>query len=246
MSPSPTAPPAPVSGLRNLSLDSDVTVAQPHEPEVEARSAANRAIAVAPPARTQIELNTPTPAASAKFTTAIMPPTPRSSRGAASPVPGMDAEYSAAAGGLSRSTSTRSNGSHRSFRAPRGDFQSDDVLNASSSRQLHLFPGLPSPPITGPGVGSGPSSPAGAGAGLGFFDRSPPSSVSGARTPTHNGGWNPFVPPGLDGWTRDSWARRKVALISGITGQGESRGWRRGVRHEGRATDSRRVVLDRG
>ncbi|KAL7424286.1 hypothetical protein Q5752_001876 [Cryptotrichosporon argae] len=28
-----------------------------------------------------------------------------------------------------------------------------------------------------------------------------------------------FVPPGLDAWTRDTWATRKVALITGITGQ---------------------------
>jgi hypothetical protein len=35
--------------------------------------------------------------------------------------------------------------------------------------------------------------------------------------------WNPFLPPGLENWTRESWGRRKVALISGITGQGQSR-----------------------
>lgn len=115
---------------------------------------------------------------------------------------------------LNRSASLRSNSSRHGVPSPLGDFQSDDVLNASSSRahSIHLAsPPLGSPKLS-PVIAQGPSG-----------ALSPPLTAShGGRTPTYNGGWNPFVPPGLDGWTRESWGKRKVALISGITGQGEN------------------------
>ena len=32
---------------------------------------------------------------------------------------------------------------------------------------------------------------------------------------------NPFAPQGVEQWTRETWGKRKIALISGITGQGK-------------------------
>ncbi|ORY30014.1 NAD dependent epimerase/dehydratase family-domain-containing protein [Naematelia encephala] len=143
--------------------------------------------------------------------------------------------------GIQRSSSIRSNTSVRSnhLPSPLADFQSDQVLNASSNLiqyanqpQPILDTGYLSPPPTSPiagpiaHVGHPPSR-------LGSRRNSGASEdvheewrklqrTGGANTPTHNldgVGWNPFKAPGLDGWTRDTWAKRKVALISGITGQ---------------------------
>lgn len=152
---------------------------------------------------------------------------------------------------LGRSTSIRSNRSSISISAalpsPLADFQSDNVLNASHRRvqYAHVSPHI-QPSSAGPS--SPVSRPMTAGRSSTSLQSLPPSheryrldlkdghgvqnggaaavrsdtQVRGARTPTYAGNWNPFIPPGLDGWTRETWATRKVALISGITGQGGS------------------------
>jgi len=108
---------------------------------------------------------------------------------------------------LYRTSSIRSTGSN-SAPSPLADFQSDNVLNRASLKPRHLAP-FPSPPAS---VSSTENR-------LAWDEVVGPKS--GARTPTYSGGYNPFAAPGLDKWTRETWAKRKVALISGITGQGE-------------------------
>ena len=110
------------------------------------------------------------------------------------------------ASGVRRSSSIRSTTSS-SARSPLADFQSDNVLNRPSLKPRHLSP-FPSPPVS-----------AGLNDSRFAWDQTPNVS-NGARTPTYSGGYNPFAAPGLDRWTRETWASRKVALISGITGQG--------------------------
>jgi hypothetical protein len=144
--------------------------------------------------------------------------------------------------------------------SPVGDFQSDNVLN-SSSTALALPPPAVSPvslsPISGPVLHVGLPPPGGIpvleklrleedelrddGVRYEYDSRGGTNGLMVGHSREngngdghghgngHRGGhispglvdWNPFLPPGLESWTRESWARRKVALISGITGQGQ-------------------------
>ncbi|KAL1411015.1 hypothetical protein Q8F55_001960 [Vanrija albida] len=85
------------------------------------------------------------------------------------------------------------------------DYQSDDALNAPA---LPASPALRSP--------RQPVSPSPWARGARATQAFPPPNP-GARTPTVPA--SAFAVPGLHGFTRQSWAARKVALITGITGQ---------------------------
>jgi len=151
--------------------------------------------------------------------------------------------------------------SEQGLPSPVGDFQSDNVLN-SSSTALALPPPAVSPaslsPISGPVLHVGLPPPGGIpvleklrleedelrddGVRYEYDSRGGTNGLMVGHSREngngdghghgngHRGGhispglvdWNPFLPPGLESWTRESWARRKVALISGITGQGKS------------------------
>lgn len=141
-----------------------------------------------------------------------------------------------------------------SLPSPVGDFQSDNVLNSSSTALALPPPASPSPlsPISGPVLHVGlPPALEGIpvleklrleedearddgvryeydsrGGTNGLMVGHLPGPGNGTRGGDISPGlvdWNPFLPSGLESWTRETWARRKVALISGITGQGESR-----------------------
>ena len=105
--------------------------------------------------------------------------------------------------------------SHRRTESkPISDFQSDDVLNASGAPPYHSPP--PSGPIAHIDLGTPPST-------IVDLSLSPhvgPVKDGQGLSPVDPSGYNPFQAPGLANWTRETWGKRKVALISGITGQG--------------------------
>ena len=159
---------------------------------------------------------------------------PRSAHSAHAPVVDPDLPLSLSIPDIRRSSSVRSAApGSPSLPSPLGDFQSDNVLNA------------PSKPPTSPPWSTSPTSGPVAHVGLPSrdaieslaLDDHPSSSSEGIDTKlaavalqgrrlTESGSyhqprvWNPFAPPGVESWTRESWGKRKVALISGITGQG--------------------------
>ena len=112
--------------------------------------------------------------------------------------------------------------------SPLGDFQSDDVLNAPP-----FSSGPPSPQPVSPVAG--PVAHVGRPVALNLDTLSevthlptPDTStlpaagaITGAVVSNGQEGWNPFRLPGVQEWTRENWGQRKIALISGITGQGE-------------------------
>jgi hypothetical protein len=130
--------------------------------------------------------------------------------------------------------------------SPWGDFQSDDALNSALEVETEINLPAPISPIAGPERHVPPPPPAigREGRGLEMIEKlrleedacrhegvSMPFDGLGHLNANGNGNgnvspglvdWNPFLHPGLNAWTRESWGKRKVALISGITGQGKS------------------------
>lgn len=106
--------------------------------------------------------------------------------------------------------------------SPLQDYQSDDALNAPA-------PTSPATPLRSPRQ---PVSPSPWAQRTGFatqaFPPPLPQARASARTPTVPA--SVFAVPGIQHFTRESWAERKVALITGITGQDGSylteREWR--------------------
>lgn len=102
--------------------------------------------------------------------------------------------------------------------SPLADFQTNDLPNVNNGPPYHSPP--PILPVSGPLAHKLPIS------ALSLSGMSNGSEASEQRrtsvgTPTYAKSYNPFQAQGLESWTRESWGRRKIALISGITGQGE-------------------------
>ncbi len=97
--------------------------------------------------------------------------------------------------------------------SPLVDFQTDDVLN------VHNGPPYHTPPQTAPISGPLAHIPLPSAFDLSAVPNGTGHVRNGSGTPICAGGYNPFAALGLDSWTRESWGRRKIALLSGITGQ---------------------------
>ncbi len=121
------------------------------------------------------------------------------------------------------SSSLQRSGSLRSAQlpSPLSDFQSDNVLNAHSAPPYHSPPTIP---VWGPvsHASPPPSALALETSGLGRIEKRQSRGEAGSPVWGPVGGHNPFAAPGLQDWTRETWGSRKIALISGITGQGGS------------------------
>ncbi|KAK4686392.1 GDPmannose 4,6-dehydratase, partial [Tremellales sp. Uapishka_1] len=160
------------------------------------------------------------------FASVSLPSPPASLKTASKPLPVLPAvvtldpeDYTI--GGLSSrlghtSLSRASSISSHDLPSPISDFQSDNVLNAAPETYVHTPTYESSPPNDHPTPRQSvlfPTSPIFGPVGhVGLPNR--------AGTPIFSAvGYKKWVGRELDGWTRDSWSKRKVALISGITGQ---------------------------